>query len=80
MGATDARNMQSNFAVNKHLHTVASRWILLTYCYDARNHELKKLKKTLIIPPQSVCTSFIGITTVLHGSVKWVMEEQFLLI
>jgi len=29
MGAIDTRNMQSNFAVNKHLHTVASRWILL---------------------------------------------------
>jgi hypothetical protein len=29
MGAIDARNMYSNFAVNKHLHTVASRWILL---------------------------------------------------
>ena len=25
------RNMQSNFAVSKHLHTVASDWILLIY-------------------------------------------------
>ena len=31
MGAIDTRNMWSNFAVNKHLHTVASRWILLTF-------------------------------------------------
>ena len=29
MGATDTRNMWSNFAVNKQLHTPASRWILL---------------------------------------------------
>ena len=29
MGAIDTRNMSSNFAVNKHLHTVESRWILL---------------------------------------------------
>ena len=28
MGAIDTRNMYSDFAVNKHLHTVASRWIL----------------------------------------------------
>ena len=27
MGAMDARNMWSNLAVNKYLHTVASRWI-----------------------------------------------------
>ena len=31
MGAMDARNMQSNLAVNKYLHTVASRWIYSTY-------------------------------------------------
>ena len=29
MGAMGTQNMYSNFAVNKHLHTVASRWILL---------------------------------------------------
>ena len=29
MGAMDARNMQSDFALNKDLHTVASCWILL---------------------------------------------------
>jgi len=29
MGAMDTRNMYSNFAVNKYLHTVASCWILL---------------------------------------------------
>ena len=28
----DTRNMLSNFAVNKYLHTVASCWILLIYC------------------------------------------------
>ena len=33
MGAIDTRNMQSNFAVNKYLHTVASCWILLTYTF-----------------------------------------------
>jgi len=27
MGAMDARNMYSNLAVNKYLHTVASCWI-----------------------------------------------------
>jgi hypothetical protein len=31
MGAMETRNMQSDFAVNKYLHTVASRWILLIY-------------------------------------------------
>jgi len=29
MGAMDTRNMWSDFAVNKYLHTVASCWILL---------------------------------------------------
>ena len=29
MGAMGAQNMQSDFAVNKYLHTVASCWILL---------------------------------------------------
>ena len=41
MGAIDTRNMQSNFAVNKHLDTVASLWILLISSHDARNHEYK---------------------------------------
>ena len=31
MGAIDTQNMQSNFAVNKHLHTVTSHCILLIY-------------------------------------------------
>ena len=31
MGALDTRNMYSNFAINKHLHTVASRCILLIH-------------------------------------------------
>jgi len=31
MGAMDTRNMLSNLAVNKYLHTVASRWISSTY-------------------------------------------------
>ena len=30
MAAMDARNMYSNLAVNKYLHTVASRWISST--------------------------------------------------
>ena len=30
MGAMDTRNMYSNLAVNKYLHTVASRWISST--------------------------------------------------
>ena len=47
MGAIDTRNMYSNFAVNKHLHTIASRWILLIWSYDARNHEYKIKKKKL---------------------------------
>ena len=41
MGAMDARNMQSNLAVNKYLRTVASRWFSSTQSYDARNHEYK---------------------------------------
>ena len=41
MGAMYTRNMWSDFAVNKYLHTVASCWILLKYSCDARNHEYK---------------------------------------
>ena len=42
-GCCDARNMQSDFAVNKCLHIVASIWtFLLTLNHDAWNHELKK--------------------------------------
>jgi len=33
--------LQSSFAVNKYLHTVASVGFLFTLNYDARNHELK---------------------------------------
>ena len=42
MDAIDARNMQSNLAVNKYLHTVTSRQISSTCNYDTRNHEYKK--------------------------------------
>ena len=41
MGAMYTRNMQSNIALNKYLHTVASCWILLIQSYDARNREYK---------------------------------------
>ena len=41
MGSMDTRNIWSNFAVNKYLHTVASCWILLIQSYNARNHEYK---------------------------------------
>jgi len=34
MGAMDTRNMQSKFAVNKYLHTVAFCWILLILIYS----------------------------------------------
>jgi len=34
--------MQSDFVVNKYLHTVASGWIFINLNYDVRNHELKK--------------------------------------
>jgi len=43
-GRCDARNMQSDSAVNKCLHTVASSWTLLTLNQDARNYDLKKKK------------------------------------
>jgi hypothetical protein len=43
MGVMDTRNMYSDFAVYKYLHTVASCWILLTESYNARNHEYKIL-------------------------------------
>ena len=49
MGAMDTRNMQSDFAVNKHLHTVASCWILLIQSYDARNNEYKIQNRFFII-------------------------------
>jgi len=39
-GCDDARDMYSDVAVNKLLHTVASSWtFLLTLNHDARNHE-----------------------------------------
>ena len=41
MGEMDTRNMQSDFAVNKYLHTVGSYWILLMQSHDARNREYK---------------------------------------
>jgi len=40
-GCWDTRNMYSDFAVNKYLHTVASVGFLLTLNYDARKYELK---------------------------------------
>ena len=49
--------MQSNFAVNKHLQTVASRWILLIQCQDARNHEYKIKCRIYILLKH---TKFIG--------------------
>ena len=39
-GCCDTQNMQSSFAVNKYLHTVASVGFLFALNYDARNHEL----------------------------------------
>ena len=39
MGVIDTQNMQSNFAVNKRLHAVVSRWILLIWSQNAWNHE-----------------------------------------
>ena len=36
------KHVESDFAVNKYPHTVASRWILLIWSYDVRNHEYKK--------------------------------------
>ena len=41
MGAMDTRNIYSNLAVNKYLHTVASCWISSTYNYGARNYKYK---------------------------------------
>ena len=41
MGAMDARNMWSNLAVNKYLHTVASCWVSSTKNYEERNYEYK---------------------------------------
>ena len=35
------KHVESDFAVNKYLHTVASCWILLIKRYDAQNHEYK---------------------------------------
>ena len=56
MGARDTRNMLSDFAVNKYLHTVASRWILLIYIFSSRRAQNIKQDKTgnilwLIKPP-----------------------------
>ena len=33
--------VESDFAVNKYLHTSASCWVLVIYSYDARNRECK---------------------------------------
>ena len=40
MGAMDARNMYSNLAVNKYLHTVASCWISSAY-FDGSCREIQ---------------------------------------
>jgi len=61
MGAMDGRNMYSNLAVSKYLHTVASRWISSTQNYDARNHEYKEINRCLLfrlISPFAVATEF----------------------
>ena len=59
-GCCDARNMQSDCAVNKCLHTVASSCtFLLTLNHDARNHELKKMLWDL-----SVCQKMCEFTYV----------------
>ena len=50
MGAMDARNMQSNLAVNKYLHTVASCWISSTQNYDARNYRHRRIVEPLVAP------------------------------
>jgi hypothetical protein len=39
MGAMDARNMYSNLAVNKYLHSAASRWIYLTFIISVRDKQ-----------------------------------------
>ena len=41
MGAMDTRNVQSDFAVNKYLHTATYCWIFLVQIYDARKHAYK---------------------------------------
>jgi len=49
-GYCDTRNMWSDCAVNKCLHTVASSWtFLLTLNHDARNHEFKILLLLLLL-------------------------------
>ena len=39
----DIYSLQSSFAVNKYLHTVATVGFLFTLNYDAWNHELQKI-------------------------------------
>jgi len=41
MGAMDARNMYSNLAVNKYLHTFASSWISSTSNFDHGTTNIK---------------------------------------
>ena len=51
MGAMDDQNMYSNLPVNKHLHTVASCWILST-CHTeitAGNYN-KRINHNTVIP------------------------------
>ena len=78
MGAMDTRNIQSDFAVNKYLHTVASCWILLKQSYDSRNHEYKihdiftRTKATSAFPicPKPVCNSSCNATHMFVGQLR----------
>ena len=71
MGAIDTRKMYSNFAVNKHLHTVASHWILLIQSHDARNSEYKIESMTsYVVLVMSMSLKMITLQMCLHGEDK----------
>ena len=62
MDALDNGNMQRNFAVNKHLHTVASRWNLLIYNNTVINYademEAQRYTEHVQIPYLPIPSSF----------------------
>jgi len=82
MGAMHARNMQSDFAVNKYLQTVASCWILLIYelCLCVLYYSLPLIYISSLI----FHLIYIAVTTGLFASFKCdsrsVCAEPFLLL
>ena len=81
MGAMDARNMYSNLAVNKYLHTFASSWISSTSNFDHGTTNIKfpgnKFRPELFWNfGMPCCTINVNIYRVIpfHSTIKYVFK------